>query len=376
MELAVYGAGAAGNKAVIKLIEEGIIKSSNAKLLNTTSKDIPEKYKKDGNLVCKFDSELGGCGKEPIKGKKAMLKALSLGSVELLDILPDTKDREIVIVTSTEGGTGSGSTPELIKYLLDNVGAPIHVFAFIGFNDDPRGIKNTLLFFKSLDENITLHTIKNDEFLDYTNNHELAESRANDYFVNQIEILRGSKMIPSDQNIDDTDMYKVTTTKGYMDIKHIDLTGIKNIDTFNKAIVNAYENEEKGLEFEPSAKRIAVFINASDKTRLAIDGNLQVVKRYVGESFAEFYKHIQYDDTTEEYIDIIAGGLKYPRDAIMNINKSYTEVKNKMNTKHDSLKDIFDDIDLDEDDDEFDINIHPIGKNASRVDKTISSDEY
>ena len=31
---------------------------------------------------------------------------------------------------------------------------------------------------------------------------------------------------------------------------------------------------------------------------------------------------------------------------------------------------------LEEDDDEFDINIHPIGKNASRVDKTISSDEY
>ena len=36
MELAVYGTGAAGNKAVIKLIEEGIIKSSNVKLLNTT----------------------------------------------------------------------------------------------------------------------------------------------------------------------------------------------------------------------------------------------------------------------------------------------------------------------------------------------------
>lgn len=358
MKFAVYGIGAAGNKAAINLMEKCIISESNIKLMNTTTKDIPEKYKKNGNLVFNFGSEIGGCGKEATKGRRAMIEAINRREHDIVDIIPEDPDRQAIIITSTEGGTGSGATPALANYLSENFDMPVHVFAFTGFNDDPRGIKNTLLFLKNLTDNIVLHTIKNDEFLDkYTNNHELAELKANDYLAEQITVLCGLKMIPSDQNIDNTDMYKTTTTSGYMDIKHIDLTGVKTIDAFDKTIIDAYENNSKGLGFEPSAKRIGVFINASEKTRLAIDGNFSTIKRYVGESFAEFFKHIQYDNTTEEYIDIIAGGLEFPKEEIININKKYTEVKEKMNTSRESLKSIFDNIDGLDDDDEFDVDI-------------------
>ena len=61
MNLSIIGIGAAGNKASINLIEKGIIGKENIHLLNTTLKDIPEEYKKDGNMVHKFSSILGGC---------------------------------------------------------------------------------------------------------------------------------------------------------------------------------------------------------------------------------------------------------------------------------------------------------------------------
>ena len=42
MTATVIGSGACGNKAAIELIEAGVVDRDHVKLLNTTSKDIPE----------------------------------------------------------------------------------------------------------------------------------------------------------------------------------------------------------------------------------------------------------------------------------------------------------------------------------------------
>ena len=72
MELEVFGIGAAGNKAAIKAIEENAISKEYVKLFNTTTKDIPAEYKNDDLVVPFASSVLGGCGKEPAKGRKAI----------------------------------------------------------------------------------------------------------------------------------------------------------------------------------------------------------------------------------------------------------------------------------------------------------------
>lgn len=68
MEISLFGIGAAGNKAAINVLENRILPEERVKLINTTVKDIPDKYKTNTDLVVKFSSMLGGCGKEPIKG--------------------------------------------------------------------------------------------------------------------------------------------------------------------------------------------------------------------------------------------------------------------------------------------------------------------
>lgn len=367
MEIELFGIGAAGNKAVIKAIEDGVITKDYAKLFNTTTKDIPSEYKNDDLVIPFSSSVLGGCGKEPKKGRKAIEDAMNSGNVNIAELL-HTGTKAVALVTSTEGGTGCGATPYIAKKLIA-LNIPVHIFAFVGFQEDFRSIKNTLLFFSSMDDNVILHVIKNSEFLDYTNDYQSAEKLANEEFVRQLRTLTAN-LIPSEQNIDDKDMYKVATTSGYMDIKNISLNGIKNEEMFNKAIIDAYTNN-KGFDFDPTAKRVAVIINASDKTRIAIDNTFSVLFKYTGDPKinGEFFKHIQYDENQPEYIDIIASGIKIPDKEFMKINNKFSEIKSKRENNNVSYSSVFSGLDLDDDDeDDLDMDVRTMN-NPENVDK-------
>ena len=345
LDLMLFGIGAAGNKAAIEALETRVISEENVKLINTTVKDIPDKYKKSPDKIVKFSSMLGGCGKEPIKGEKAMYNAIVNKSIDFSSLIhPDTK--AVVLVTSIEGGTGCGATPVVAKYFTA-LNIPVHVFAFIGFQDEVRGINNSLKFFKNLPDGVTLHTIDNSKFLDFTKNYSKAEAAANEEFVRQLEILIGSKMVPSYQNIDDTDHYKTIVTPGYMDIRHINLAGAKNMDLTNQAIIDSFESMSCLEYSNKGCKRLAVIINASQKIQDAIDNRFEVIKRYTGEPL-EIFRHIQ-NDGNEEYMDIIVAGLLYPEDGIKDMAKKYTTLKEKLNSDVKGLSDIFDEMDFDDD---------------------------
>lgn len=370
MNLTVFGVGAAGNKAVITLLKNKVVDQQHVKLLNTTSKDIPEEDIETvtkSNLFVPLPSALGGCGKESAKGRAAMLKAIK-GHLVNFGKLFNEDSSEVVIVSSVEGGTGSGSAPVIATY-FSAMNIPVHVFALIGFQDEARGINNTLKFFKDLPSGVILHTINNAAFLDHSDNYGKAEQAANEEFSKQIDILRGSKIVPSKQNIDDTDLYKVNTTPGYMTINHIPLNGVKNADQFNSAIAASFDNVCY-LDSDPSAKRIAVIINTSKPD--AIDNKFEVIQRYVGTPF-EIFRHIQ-NDGDDEYINIIACGMNYPERAIKDINSKYEQLKQGLNSKYKSFDDIFGSLDLDTSG-EYDVDVRRMADPAD-VDKLFANEDF
>lgn len=379
----VIGVGAAGNKAAINIVEKKIISSEYVKLLNTTGMDIPDKYKNNGDLFMLFGSSFGGAGKEASKGRAYMIKAIQDKQIVPENLLNDDAN-EVILVTSAEGGSGSGSCRVLAKY-FDSMNIPVHVFVFIGFADEIRGINNTLNCFKDLPANVILHTICNSHFLDYTQNYSKAEAAANDEFAREVEILLGHKLQPSKQNIDQMDLYKINTQPGYCIINHVLLNGIKNVEGFNAAVAKVFENACY-MDNDNSAKRIAVMINATKKTQECIDNSYEVIKRYVGVPI-ETFQHIQPDDDNdveEEYIDIIACGMNYPERAIKDMNTKYVKLKEKLNTSRKSFEDIYSGIDLGDDEvDTFNMNIKRKNKAAnledlfgSDINAEISTDSF
>ena len=347
INMTLFGIGAAGNKAAIAAYENKVLDGRHIKLLNTSIKDIPEEYKKS-DMFIPFSSGLGGCGKEYKNGRNAIIKAINTEQVNFAELLNDDS-RQVVLVSSIEGGTGSGSVPAIAKYFT-HLNVPVHVFAFVGFQDEIRGCNNSLRFFKDLPSSVILHTINNSYFLDYTKNYNKAEQAANLEFCKQIEIIRGGKLIPSQQVIDDTDLYKLNTQEGYMIINHIPIGGIKSISAFNERVQEKFENPCY-MDTTLSCKRIGVIINASETTQSRIDNSYEIIKRYVGEPL-EIYQHIQSNDNDiEEYVDVICSGMEYPEKGIIDINVRYQDLKSKLNKPAKSFKSIFDNMDID--DDEF-----------------------
>lgn len=372
IQMTVFGVGAAGNKAAIELIKNGIVDVEHVKLLNTSSKDIPEEYK-NSNIFVPFNSGLGGCGKESAKGRAAITAAIKNRQVNFAELINEDS-KEVILVSSVEGGTGSGSVPVIATY-FDAMNVPVHVFAFIGFQDEARGINNTLKFFKDLPSSVILHTIRNAHFLDYTKNYGIAEEAANKEFCSEIEILKGSKLVASKQIMDDTDLYKINTQPGYMTINHIPLTGIKNTESYNEALAAAFENSCY-MDNDPSAKRIAIMVNATQKVQKAVDNSMECIIRYFGTPIEKF-QHIQPDHDNDmvgdDYVDVICCGMNYPERPIKDVSSKYDKLKEKLNVERKSFDDIFGDIDMTDDLDDFNMDIKTMA-DPSKADALFQAD--
>ena len=171
----VIGCGAAGNKAAIELIESGF-DSEQVILINSTYKDVPEEYR---NKTIIFGNGLGGCGKERSLGKKMLYADMMNNKISPEEMIA-SRDKGVVLVGSTEGGSGSSAIPILAKYFKEVVGLNVICVLFFGFQDDTRGLQNSIELAQELSEDYTIVAISNAKFLkDANNNRFKAEALAN-----------------------------------------------------------------------------------------------------------------------------------------------------------------------------------------------------
>ena len=319
LNLKIIGAGAAGNKAAIALAEKGF-NLNDITLFNSTGKDIPEKFKDSAIIFGNTSDTLGGCGKERETGKKLFLDDLKTGAVTIDGLLdPDTN--AVVIVSSTEGGTGSAITPILAKYIREVLGAPVIVCLFFGFNSDVRGMQNSIEISQELAENYGVICISNYKFLDAANGNTLkAEQLANDEFVRIIGILTGKDIHPGSQNIDDTDLFKLIATPGYMKVEHANISKIKNVSQYKDTISDAIDSSVL-IDCEKGAKRIGVIYSVSEDMTGNIDFTTSTLQSEYGIPY-ELYTHVQ-DCDSQSTVDWIVAGLNLPLKEIQEIYENY-----------------------------------------------------
>lgn len=333
MKIKVLGLGAAGNKAVINLIEKGTVTKEQTLLLNSTLRDVPTEYR--AQAVQYLNG--AGAGKERGLAKQLCLETIQEGKLEQLDALITDEDELVVLVASSEGGTGSGSLPIIAKYYRHVIDLPVHCFVFTGFEEDGKGMQNTIEFFQEMDEDYTVQAIANKKFLDACGNNKLrAEKAANEEFANRIEILIGNGRIESEQNIDDTDLYKVSTTPGYMIIGKANLDRIKNTEQFDKIVADMIDNTTSLDTHDLALKRLGVFLNVNSRTGDIVDYNFTVFKNKLGVPY-ELFTHVQYDESQPESISFIASGMNMPLDEVKDIYEKYQRETAKINTNRDKF---------------------------------------
>lgn len=348
-----FGIGAGGNKAAINLVEMGVVSRDNIMLINSTLKDIPEEYR---DTAIRIGESLGGCGKERALAKDLIYAALEAESVPAETLL-DPDDDFVGIIASSEGGTGSGASIVLGQYFADVVGIPVHLFVFTGFEEDGRGLQNTVEYFSDIakyndekqkakrngestnpspfiDNGFIVEAISNKKFLEKAGNKPKAEAMANDELARRVTLLLGKNLEDSAQNIDDTDLYKVINTTGFTTVEYTTLDKIKSLDQFDKAVTNMLISSSS-LEFAPTATHIAVIMNIKDSTKDFVDYQFEVIKKYLGNPF-EMFTHIQYAGEPE-YIAVISSGMKMPLDEVKAMYDRYEQAMAKVDTSEDDF---------------------------------------
>lgn len=326
------GIGAAGNKAVIALIEGKVISRESALLLNTTLRDIPHEYK---DRAVKFGNNRGGCGKERNLSKELFSESLSSDELNILDEILDQDDDTVYIVHSTEGGTGCGSAPLLAQYYKEIHEINVHIVAFTGFEEDIRGMHNTVEYFQELSSDYTIQVISNKKFFAEANGNKLrSHDLANQELVRRMKIILGQTLVDSEQIIDDTDLYKVTTTPGLLTVEYTTISrSIKNKEGFNKVLSDMIDETKSIDVIDPGCKRLAIILNISENTREIIDYDFDILKNKLGVP-VEVYQHIQ-NEGSVEFVNIIASGMRMPLDEVRDILRKYENALSNIGGKDD-----------------------------------------
>lgn len=347
MKIFLIGTGAAGNKAVVEAIDRGVIELQDTMMINSTSKDFPE-Y--DGRKVI-LTSKDTGCGKERNVAKSYVKNAIQEGKFGV-----NVSDYDaVIIVTSVEGGTGSGTAPILAKYFNKVCAKNTHIIAFTGFEDDVRGLSNTVEFFKEVDPAITVQAISNKAFMRYSGGNKFrAEELANKDMCDRIEIMSGQNFIEGSQNIDDTDILKLSNTPGFMDVeKRTFDKPLVDMDDFNKVIKKMVYDSKSVKSENPAAIRMGVVLNLSPESIDAVDFSFADLKTAYGKPY-EFYLQDQWDGK-KEYIAYIVSGMRLPLDELQDIFNKYQEETAKVNKNADEFFYAMGEMKLKDEDAQFDM---------------------
>ena len=324
----VIGCGAAGNKAVIELIKQGY-NADQVLLLNSTPRDVPEEYKKKTILF-------GGCGKERSLGKKMLLSVVSSEMIDPASMI-SSRDKGVILVGSTEGGSGSSAIPILAKYFREVVGVNVICILFFGFQDDTRGLQNSIELAQELSEDFVIMAISNAKFLkDANNNRFKAEQMANQKFIDIVNILSGATIKPGIQVIDDTDLYKIIYTPGYMIADRVVLTNLGTMDDFNSQVLDAIRNQ-KFIDppHEAGVKRSGFIFNVEDNND-NIDYSVNCLTDVFGSPYEKF-TNLTVGECEGYTMDYILSGMKLPIDELTTLYNSYIENSNKVDKRVDNF---------------------------------------
>lgn len=327
----IIGIGNAGNQ-VAALAKEKLVMDAIA--INSSEKDLQTL---PDSVIKILIGDSKGAGKDRLEAKK-FLKDKIIGLLKSEQIGMFMNNKEIVfIVSSTGGGTGSGTAPilsEILRQTFPDVNV-ILVGILPTLTEALSTQANTLEYLEelySLSTNPTYMLYDNDRCSKLPSH--MMMSKINETIVNDIDILRGTYQIPTKfASIDEKDMSRITGTSGRMVIAAVRDIKEKTLDekTIDELLISEFKsNTHAEMQRDKRIHRIGIISNLSERINESFDSSLPQLQDFIGAPVEEF-EHISINTDTHlpNNVFVIASGLSKINDRIRKIKDRIDEIDSK-----------------------------------------------
>lgn len=333
----IVGAGQCGGNIANGLAEKGYL----AYAINTSGEDLNSASSISDDFKYHIPNS-GGCGGNRNKSKQLMKHSYK----HISDIvISDFSSQDIIyFATSLGGGTGSGLTPLMLKYLSNNYPEK-HFGAIVVLPSIKESMEEQSNAIEAYNELKRIPNLKNLFILD---NEYFDNKIVNDKFVEMFDNLITLNKHIGDKNIDKGDIEKILTCKGTVIMSNID----HRKDFFNRygeemIKDNIFTSFKKGCDY------IAISRYKGDKVDIdSLKGTFGEPKRlYQNTNNKETFIVVAGMPMTNGRIDNLANKVetlhnireeKVSDEEIVRVPKSKTESNSVKNDKKD-FEDIFGD---------------------------------
>ena len=348
LKVGIIGLGNTGNQ-VAALAQERLKVPVVA--INSSEKDLESVPQiKVRRLIKKKDGESAGGGKD-----RSLAKQYLKDSV--MDLLKDEEINEIImgldvvfVVSSTGGGTGSGTAPILTNLISERFADTkcIMVGVLPVNNEAYSSHVNTLQYLDEL-----YNVLSNQTYMLYDNDklaglpsYQLLE-KVNNEIVSDIDVLRCTYNTKTQyDSIDDRDMTRLISFSGRIMVSRLE--GFQEKDCDNQTIedmiiTNIKKNCHVESQRDHKVMATGIITNLSDALTSDFDNNIPKVREFVGDPVHAF-AHIKVNEDRKDPNNVffIETGLTPINDRINRISDRVEEIEQKQKVLEDenALSDI------------------------------------
>ena len=338
LKVSVIGIGNAGGQVAAKAAENLNVP---AMAINSSEKDLGTI---SGKVMKRVITDKEGLGQGAGKNRSLAKKYLKDSIIKMLsdkEVNSFISDNDVVfIVSSTGGGTGSGTAP-LMTSILSSTFVDIK-FIMVGItpvNSEALSAQvNSLEYLKEVYDilqNQTYMIYDNEKMSDLPSYQMMGE--INDEIVKDIDVIRCAHNNPTPyDSIDEEDMSRLISFPGLLNIVRLD--NIKEKDVNNTSIEDMLLKKLKSnahVDFQRDKVIVAtgVISNLEESIANTFDNHIPKVVDYIGSPDHDFtHFSIHTDRGLENNVYLIMSGLSPINDKVQAISDRIDQIQEKQKT--------------------------------------------
>lgn len=339
LKVGVIGIGNMGNMVAAEANEKDIPVIG----LNTSERDL-DAVKSKTAIQTFYLGKGEGAGKDRTKSKEAVKSHIRelMGDEAFKKFMEETE--VIFIVSSTGGGTGSGTAPmiaDVLHQLYQN-----KLFIIVGalptIGESVGAQRNTIEYISEVQKlGIPYMLFDNDNASESATNKIF--NKINKDVVEAISVIRGDYNLLSQYGmIDAADMTKIITLPGMIHInvlKGIYQEKIPTDGSIEDLVISSMKhNSMVTLDRDKIVKRRAYIVNLSEDIQSYFDPNLPKLTELYGEP-VEVFDHYSVnvdEDERANYVVIIQSGLSLPENRLKKIQHRIQAVEEALKKQKES----------------------------------------